>query len=227
MTGHSLPLKLLRDGFGERGLPHLNIAETWRATRALGPGLRSVVWVQGCPFHCDACISPEWIPDRPANLVEPEELAFWLLEEESTEGLTISGGEPMMQAAGLAGLVRLLRSRRPMNLICYTGFLYEHLAACLPGSGIWQLLAQVDVLIDGPYLPRFNDNRGLRGSSNQRIHFLTGKLAGHDFESQPRQMELHVGGGYAFLVGIPPQGVTESLKSHLAKQQAAKHEEME
>ncbi len=53
----------------------LNIAEICPATRTLGPGQRFVIWVQGCCFNCCGCISPEWIPQEVANLVEPTMLA--------------------------------------------------------------------------------------------------------------------------------------------------------
>jgi len=43
----------------------VQVAETCIGTRALGPGLRSVVWVQGCPFSCAGCIAPDWIPRSP------------------------------------------------------------------------------------------------------------------------------------------------------------------
>lgn len=47
------------------GQPPLNVAATRVGTRTLGPGVRSVVWVQGCPFHCLGCLAPEWIPNAP------------------------------------------------------------------------------------------------------------------------------------------------------------------
>jgi len=54
---------------------YLNIAASVVGTITLGPGLRSVIWVQGCPFHCEGCISPEWIVDKEAHLVKPDILA--------------------------------------------------------------------------------------------------------------------------------------------------------
>ena len=82
----------------------LNVAEICPATRTLGPGQRFVIWVQGCCFNCRGCISPDWIPQKQANLVDPVRLANYILSIPSTEGLTISGGEPMLQAAALSEL---------------------------------------------------------------------------------------------------------------------------
>jgi anaerobic ribonucleoside-triphosphate reductase activating protein len=53
----------------------LNVAEICPATHTLGPGQRFVVWVQGCCFKCRGCVSPDWIPQTKATLIEPSELA--------------------------------------------------------------------------------------------------------------------------------------------------------
>lgn len=185
------------------GLPFLNIAQTCAATHALGPGLRAVVWVQGCPFQCAGCIAPEWIPFLPARLIEPEEVVQELLVY-NIDGLTFSGGEPMLQAAGLAKVARLARQSKPnLSVICYTGFTLEQLLREPPGPGVKELLDETDVLIDGLYISALNDDQGLRGSSNQRIHFLTDRLKGIDFVHCSRRVEIHVREGYVLLVGIP------------------------
>lgn len=189
----------------------LNIAAVCPATRSLGPGLRAAVWVQGCVFSCPGCIAPEWIPLRPARLVAPEALVDELLANPDVTGLTFSGGEPMLQAAGLARLARLARSRRDLDVICFTGFQRNFLVDTPPGPGVRDLLDQVDVLIDGPYVNRLNDNRGLRGSRNQRIHYLTSRLADHDLETQPRRAEVHIQHGQAMLVGVPPVHLAEGF----------------
>ncbi len=182
----------------------LNVAATCPATNALGPGLRAVVWVQGCVFHCPGCIAPDWIPIRPARLVQPEILVAELLADPRVRGLTFSGGEPMLQAAGLARLARLAREQRDLDVICFTGYQKSTLENSPPGPGVADLLDQIDVLIDGPYIARLNDNRGLRGSSNQRIHYLTGRLAGFKLDDISRRVEIKLSDGQALLVGVPP-----------------------
>jgi anaerobic ribonucleoside-triphosphate reductase activating protein len=191
---------------GSTSSPTLNVAATWVGTGALGPGRRSVVWVQGCPFRCVGCISPEWIPQRTARLVEPAGLVDELLADSTVTGLTFSGGEPMVQAGGLAEVARLARQARDVSLICFTGFRLEQLLARPPGPGVPRLLEQVDVLIDGPYVAARNDGRGLRGSSNQRIHHLTDRLAAsdYDFAGRPRTVEIGTTDREALLIGVPP-----------------------
>ena len=110
----------------------------------------------------------------------------------------------MLQAAGLARLARQARQVRNLNIICFTGFTLSHLKRVPPGPGVDDLLEQVDVLVDGPYIEQLNDNRGLRGSSNQQIHFLTERLRGCDLAGDSRRAEIRLEDGEAMLVGVPP-----------------------
>jgi anaerobic ribonucleoside-triphosphate reductase activating protein len=190
---------------------YLNVAATCSSTRSLGPGLRSVVWVQGCVFNCPGCVAPDWIPIRPARLVQPEELIDELLQDPRVTGITFSGGEPMLQANGLTRLARLARARRDINIICFTGFQRGYLEKTPPMPGIADLLDQVDVLIDGPYIERLNDNRGLRGSYNQRIHYLSGRLSEYKLDDQKRQADIILQEGQAMLVGVPPLNLAHAF----------------
>jgi anaerobic ribonucleoside-triphosphate reductase activating protein len=199
--------------------PHaVNVAETCVGTRALGPGIRSVVWVQGCPLHCRGCIAPDWIPHRQARLVLPEELAAELLAEPSVSGLTLSGGEPMLQASPLAAMVQAARRRRDVNVICYSGYTLSELREHPPAPGVPDLLQQVDVLIDGPYQEAANDGKGLRGSSNQVVHHLTGRLRGSSaaLAGGPRTAEIRVRDRSVLLVGVPPPGLARDI-DHAAR----------
>lgn len=206
------------------GLPDLNIAATCPATEAHGPGLRAAVWVQGCAFQCPDCISPEWIPKRIETLMTPEKLAQQLLRRSDITGVTFSGGEPMLQAAGLARLMRLMRQQRELSLICFSGFQLEQLRHHPYGTGVAELLSEIDVLIDGQYIADKNDNQGLRGSSNQRIHFLTDRISPEEyaFESGKRKVEIYIQDGETLLVGVPPQGVLESFDTVIDKLQGGK-----
>lgn len=197
----------------------LNVAAVCPATRSLGPGVRAVVWVQGCFFRCPGCVAPDWIPIRPARMVRLEDLVEELLADPTVTGLTFSGGEPTLQAAGLARLARLARRERDLDIICFSGFTLAHLRRVPPGPGIDDLLEQVDVLIDGPYIEQLNDNRGLRGSSNQQIHYLTDRLKGFDFTGQPRRAEIRINDREAMLVGVPPVRLKDAFNQ--AVEQAA------
>ena len=189
----------------------LNIAATTSSTQALGPGIRAVVWVQGCRLACPGCVAPNWIPFVPALELTPMEiLDKWDLDK--INGITFSGGEPMEQAAGLATLARLARQKKDLDLICFSGYRYEQLLKSPPNPGVFELLAEVDVLIDGPYINALNNSVGLRGSSNQRVIHLTRRLKDHAFESQHRHVEVIITEGEIMFIGIPTPAINSAIQ---------------
>lgn len=192
-------------------MPQLNIAAIAAHTQALGPGVRAAVWVQGCPLHCRGCLAPDWIPFLPATLMTPERILAGL-DLAEISGLTFSGGEPMAQAAGLAELARLARQKKDLNLICFTGYRYEYLLQTPPNPGVGELLAEIDVLIDGPFVQSLQGSVGLRGSTNQRVFHLTSRLKDYDFETSTRKVEITVTDGELAFVGIPTPDVLSALK---------------
>ncbi len=119
----------------------------------------------------------------------------------------------MVQAAGLAALARTVRAERDVSLICFTGYTLPRLRSRPPGPGVADLLAEVDVLIDGRYVAARDNGRGLRGSTNQVVHHLTDRLAGsgYDFENRTRSVEIRLGDGDMALVGVPPPGLLATL----------------
>ena len=195
----------------------LNLAAFCRKTSVLGPGNRAAIWIQGCPFRCKGCISPEWIPFILAEQHDPQTLAHSLLADPEISGITISGGEPVTQASALANFLEHCRKIRDINVILFTGYYYENLLSFPPASPVQKLLKLIDVLIDGPYVAAENDNRGLRGSSNQRIIHLSHKLRDYDFINIQRQTEIHISNGVVFLKGVPPKGVLPGVMASIEK----------
>jgi len=190
----------------------LNIAAVNPTTRALGPGLRAAVWVQGCHFDCAGCIAPQWKPLATARLMRADHLAEEMLRHPEVTGFTFSGGEPMLQAAGLAQLIRIARRKRDLTLICYTGYRLDQLRrTSLPG--VKQLLAETDVLIDGVYVEKWNDNKGLKGSRNQQVHHLTDRLKFFDFENCARRVEIRIENGLIILTGVPSAAALRGFQS--------------
>ncbi len=80
-----------------------------------------------------------------------------------------------------------------------------------PVPNVQDLLNEVDLLIDGPYIASNNNNLGLRGSTNQRVHYLSDRLRGFDFEGNHRKAEIFISDGQAFLVGIPSVPVSKAF----------------
>jgi len=184
----------------------LNVAAIANKTKALGPGTRAAIWVQGCPLHCVGCLAPEWIPFIPAMNLTPRQIVE-RLDFQSICGLTFSGGEPMEQAHGLAEVARLAHQVKDLDVICFTGYRIERLLANPPNDGVPSLLAEVDVLVDGPYVKALNEGLGLRGSSNQRILHLTRRLKEYNLETRKRDIEITITDGEFSLIGIPTTNV--------------------
>ncbi len=183
--------------------PYLNVASICPRTRVLGPGQRFVIWVQGCCFDCPQCISPAWRARKPAKLFTIPELSEAILQTSDIEGITLSGGEPMLQAGKLHQLVSQVKAVRPLTVICYTGFTLESLRET-GAQDVIDFLKNIDVLIDGPYIDKLNNDTGLRGSSNQGIHFLTGMYKDHEhqFLNGQRNLEMHLFEARVLTVGI-------------------------
>lgn len=174
---------------------------------ALGPGLRYCIWVQGCPFNCKGCATPEGIPIVPKQLIPISKIIQSILDKRQITGITISGGEPFLQASKLTLLLKeVLKERSELNTIIFTGFKKSN----LDWPEAQTLLSYTDVLIDGLYIDRKNDGKGLRGSSNQQIHFLSNKLIDYrtQFESEPQRIEVFVKQLEATFVGIPNAQIT-------------------
>ena len=171
------------------------------AVRVLGPGKRYVLWVQGCERSCPGCIAENAHNMEAGTPIPIDALALEIALSDA-EGLTVSGGEPFLQAEELAELIRQIRARRPMGVIVYTGNLYEDL---MKAPGAQGLLARTDLLIDGPYIQELDDGKSLRGSANQRIIPLTElyreELAAYGVEGRDKELFYH--GIHVHEIGIP------------------------
>ncbi len=179
----------------------INIATIAPKSHALGPGLRYIIWLQGCPFSCIECISPKFIINQKNNLISLDKIASCIINQKGIEGITLTGGEPFSQAAQLNRLIKLVKSQVNINVISFTGYLLNNLN--WPEAQL--LLKHIDVLIDGPYIKDKHTNKGLRGSSNQTIHFFTSKFKNQKDEILygDRQLEIVARDNETFIIGIP------------------------
>lgn len=129
-----------------------------------GPGLRTAIYFAGCTHQCPGCHNPQsWDPDGGREMSVDEIVD---VVEENGFDVTFTGGDPLFQAGELIALARELR-RRGYGLWCYTGYLFESVAR---RPDIAPLLAEIDVLVDGPFVMELRDvHLRFRGSSNQRM----------------------------------------------------------
>ena len=133
-----------------------------------GEGLRAVVWTQGCPHSCPGCHNPQTHAFDGGTLIPAETIADQLKAHFYLDGVTFSGGEPMMQAAVCALLADEIH-KLGMNVWCYTGYQWETLLEKRDPDQM-AFLKQIDVLIDGPFvIAEKSLNLVFRGSTNQRL----------------------------------------------------------
>ena len=134
-----------------------------------GPGIRLVVFSQGCPHHCPGCHNPETHDPDGGYFEETDRIWDAFQKNPMLAGITLSGGDPFMQPLPLAELAEKVRLMGK-TVITYTGYTMEYLMEHLTEHPGWkELLEQTDILIDGPYM---ENRRSLllhfRGSDNQR-----------------------------------------------------------
>ncbi|MFE7107978.1 4Fe-4S single cluster domain-containing protein [Streptomyces sp. NPDC057575] len=197
----------------------LSVARRLDRCTVLGPGTRAVIWVQGCPLRCRGCVASETLPFEGGTVHTVAELADWLDGLPGIEGVTLSGGEPFSQAAGLAELLDAVRERRPgFSAMAYSGFRHE--ALLRGGPDRRALLRRLDLLVDGPYVASRRHGLRWRGSSNQRVLALTGRYAHVGAEPDSSAgVELSVeADGSVSWAGVPPTpGFREGLEERLAE----------
>lgn len=185
------------------------------ATAVLGPFSRFALWTQGCGRRCPGCLAAEAQSTEGGSLLRVEELCGLILASgPQIEGLTISGGEPFLQAAALCKLIKELRRQRDLGLILYSGFTLEQLQERREHRPTQDLLSQIDLLIDGPYQTELDDGRALRGSANQRAIDLSGRYREHLplYGAVGRHSEWRQAGGRTFLAGIPSPGALAAFR---------------
>jgi len=189
--------------------PNLNVAEIDVVAGAAGPGRRLVIWLQGCLKRCAGCANGPFLPQQTSRALTVAQLLYLLDDATELAGITLSGGEPVLQATALLPLLEAVR-RRGFTVVCYTGYTLEELTAADNDPTLAKFLAQVDLLIDGEYqqdLPR----AGIyRPSSNQRLHFLSGRISPESCESTVETV-FAIAGGHAIATGTLPMSIRRRL----------------
>ncbi len=145
-----------------------------------GPGFRYVVFVQGCPHHCPGCHNPQSHAFGCGQPRTVDELLAEMDENPLLAGVTLSGGEPFCQAEALCELARRVHERGK-TVVAYSGWTVEQLLEKgRTEPAVRALLAEVDTLIDGPYVEAQRDlELQFRGSRNQRVIDLPAWLSEH------------------------------------------------
>lgn len=150
----------------------LNVHAVVPVSYANGPGARAVVWTQGCSLRCPGCNNPLTHSYKPRIRVGPQQLADSILTIPGIEGITVTGGEPFEQPVAVGHLCQAVKKTN-LSVMVFTGWTYKSIRQSR-GQVVKDLLKQIDVLVDGPFIQHLADKDLLwRGSGNQQIRFLT------------------------------------------------------
>ncbi len=130
-----------------------------------GPGLRYSIFTQGCHHHCFGCHNPDSHDINGGYIEDTNKIVKEILDNPLLDGITLSGGEPMLQPLPLIDIIQQVK---PLHIMIYSGYTYEEILQL--GDKQKQLLSLCDTLVDG----RFDmSKRSLellyKGSFNQRI----------------------------------------------------------
>ena len=193
------------------------VARILYPVRVLGPGERIGIWFAGCNHHCEGCSNPELWEKKAEYLVDINVLTEMIRKiagEHAVDGFTLTGGDPFLQPEALAELLPVLRMFSE-DILVYTGYVYEELKKQYP-----HILAQIAVLIDGPYIEQRNNNCPLRGSDNQRLIYCDTRFNEKyttyltNYTNQIQNFRARDG---VISVGIHRPGYNEEFKERLRK----------
>ena len=158
----------------------LNLALIIPFTKVTGPGTRTCIWLQGCSLKCPGCQNPEYQSHTPRILISPRELYKKIRDLES-DGITISGGEPLQQAKALTEFLRLYKTNGK-TVIIFTGYSKSELISS-KNPHIKQILKLSDCIIAGPYRKDDKEMVNQVASLNKELILLTSNLKKKDFKS--------------------------------------------
>ena len=153
----------------------LNIAKMIDVTQAEGPGLRTAIWVQGCLKRCVGCCNGQFLKIQPADVCDSQTIIERIAENQKQygiEGVTMLGGEPFLQAEGLAHIAKACQAMG-LSVMVFSGYQLQELDDAR-FKGASKLLQATDVLVDGEYQQVLTENvRNWVGSTNQQFYYLT------------------------------------------------------
>jgi len=145
----------------------LNVAGIVEDSVVDGPGLRVVIFGQGCPHRCQGCHNPDTWEAGAGTVMSEEQICGIVKSNPLCRGVTFSGGEPFAQAEGFAKIAQQLKDDG-YEVASYSGYTFEQL---MNGTKEQQKLLQaIDILIDGPFVPAQKSlSLNFRGSRNQQV----------------------------------------------------------
>ena len=181
----------------------------------LGPGRRIGLWLQGCSIGCAGCISQDTWPRDAGRAIAVDALVAWCrdVSGDAPDGVTISGGEPFEQPAGLAALLMALGAWRDevngdFDILCYSGLPLRRLQ-----TEHATILDALDAVIPEPYVASLPLGKVWRGSTNQSLVPLSERGRRRYAEhvdaaagANAKRLQVAVEAGRIWYIGIPDRG---------------------
>ncbi|MCR5467969.1 MAG: anaerobic ribonucleoside-triphosphate reductase activating protein [Lachnospiraceae bacterium] len=134
-----------------------------------GPGVRFVIFFQGCIHGCKGCQNPDTWNSEGGETVLISDVIEKIRGTKYLDGITLSGGDPLLQAEA-AMLISKAAKEMGLDVWCYTGWTYEDIQSGKAGEEAKNALAYMDVLVDGPFVEEMMEGDHIfRGSANQRL----------------------------------------------------------
>jgi anaerobic ribonucleoside-triphosphate reductase activating protein len=175
----------------------LNVARWIARSRVNGPGERFVLWLQGCSLRCPGCWNADTWSHAPRRMMTTLEVLALIGDD--VEGVTLTGGEPFEQADALVPLLDAVRARG-LSVMVFTGHELDELTR----DAATAMRDRCDVLVSGRYVATQRSlDLAWRGSSNQQVHFLTGRYDARDMPASS-EAEVHLApDGSLQITGFP------------------------
>lgn len=181
-------------------------------SRANGPGMRAVIWLQGCSLQCPGCFNPELQAAEEGHEIPVSSLAEQLIAKKpDIEGITVSGGEPLEQIDPLIELLSVIRQKTRLSILLFSGYTLREIETMKGGKN---LLSFPDVLVDGPFDKNMASPEGAWPSSaNQNIILLTPRYSKADFKEIPAKEILINPNGDIIETGLYHNELLHELKT--------------
>jgi len=181
--------------------PSLRLHAFEPRSTANGPGVRAVLWVQGCTLGCPGCFNPETHHYGGDEVPAHEIFSRILALGDPVEGVTVSGGEPLQQRRAVLHLLERVRVETPLSTVLFTGYRWSEVARMREAAA---LRGCVDVLIAGRYEQDRGLGRGLRGSSNKTVHLFSQRYTLAELDAVPDAEVMVRADGKVVVTGIDP-----------------------
>lgn len=195
----------------------LRVHSTLTHSHVNGPGIRAVVWLQGCSLRCSRCWNPDTHDRNLGRQARTLDLADWILSLYPSDGLTLSGGEPMEQAPALTELLTHLHSSAPyLSIGLFSGYTEQELEQGgfradpdIPRTHkqvLWaRIRSHLDFAVLGRYRRREPASDPLVTSRNQRLRLYSSRYTLADFGTQAVEISIS-SDGLTQITGFPVLG---------------------